>query len=331
MNTSTALLKCQSNNAPWRFLIGSKPRREKPSGFTLIELLVVIAIIGVLVGLLLPAVQQAREAARRTACGNKIRQLAVAIHNYESGQKKLPAGGITTVTGHCGLDGNVSADARAPWTVLILPYMEGQQLFDRYDLTKAFAPMKGSTSAANHGVQFQPNTDYKCPSDPNSSGDVHTINYFGCQGGGTSHACAYSDRYVYTNGVLFPNSQIKFKDITDGTTNVLLLGESKYGLHQAASPTNNSQSWDSGLRVYGSCCQIPLGLCAARDGINSSTHDPATSHQYGVLTRVFGSNHPGGGQFAKADASVTFLNESMSLDVYRLLGQRASGGVKQID
>lgn len=310
---------------------GALPQRPAIiTGFTLVELLVVIAIIGVLIGLLLPAVQAAREAARRSSCSNKIRQLATALLTYESSQTQFPPGGTTTVTGHCGLDGNTNSDARAPWTVLILPAMEGQAQYDRYDLNVAFAPMKGQTGG-NRSQQFQPNADFKCPSDPNSAGDKHTSNYFGCQGGGTSHACAYGDRYVYSNGILHPNSKTKMKDITDGTTNVFLVGESKYGLHQDASPTNNSQSWDSGLRVYAACCQIPLGLCAARDGLNSSKHDPSQSHQYGILTRVFGSTHPGGGHFAMADASVTFLNDSIDLAVYRLLGQRASGAVKTRD
>ena len=116
------------------FIAQLQRRRFSTTGFTLVELLVVIAIIATLIGLLLPAVQSARESARRSSCSNKIRQLATALLTYESAQTQFPPGGTTTVTNHCGLDGNTNNDARAPWTVLILPAMEGQAQYDLYDL-----------------------------------------------------------------------------------------------------------------------------------------------------------------------------------------------------
>src|SRR6187401_2953762 len=124
--------------------IGAMKRRP-PSlrGFTLVELLVVIAIIGVLVALLLPAVQAAREAARRMRCGNAIKQIALACHNYESAFVTLPPGGIVnyrsgvavTETNFCTVG---DANTFAPWTVLILPYVEEGNLYNQFDFSKTF-------------------------------------------------------------------------------------------------------------------------------------------------------------------------------------------------
>src|SRR5262245_55451327 len=124
-----------------------QPLRRRRPAFTLIELLVVIAIIAILIGLLVPAVQKVREAADRAACQNNLKQLALALHNYHGDYRRFPPGGITNGTG-CNLVGNENTGSRAPWTVLILPYIEEGNQHRIYDLNASFAPLARSTSSA---------------------------------------------------------------------------------------------------------------------------------------------------------------------------------------
>ncbi|CAE7855794.1 comGC, partial [Symbiodinium microadriaticum] len=126
------------------------PRQSRAKGFTLVELLVVIAIIGVLIALLLPAVQQAREAARRMSCSNKMKQIGLAIHNYHDTHRQFPAGAIsghvTCVNGTTPLGGGGGEcnQTFAPWTVLILPFIEENNLHDNFNFTRIFSPFSSS-------------------------------------------------------------------------------------------------------------------------------------------------------------------------------------------
>ncbi len=160
--------------------------------FTLVELLVVIAIIGILVGLLLPAVQQAREAARRMQCSNNVKQTALACHNYESTFKTFPAGGIVTYTA-AALNGLNSSNfcsrgsdrTQAPWSVLILPYLEESNLYNQFDFTRLFTGSSNVPGQAPNTTLFFVNMKkYQCPSDPNSTSTTNNSNYLGVQGAG---------------------------------------------------------------------------------------------------------------------------------------------------
>ncbi|WP_146428894.1 DUF1559 family PulG-like putative transporter [Blastopirellula retiformator] len=164
--------------------------RRLRAGFTLVELLVVIAIIGVLIALLLPAVQQAREAARRMSCTNNLKQIGLALHNYHDPHLRFPAGAfsghVTCTAGGQPMSGSTSEcnQVWAPWTVMILPSMEEGPLYDKFDFTRIFPPFTDSCSSPNKQWQAQPPKKYQCPSDPLSSGDTPTLNYLACQGGG---------------------------------------------------------------------------------------------------------------------------------------------------
>jgi prepilin-type N-terminal cleavage/methylation domain-containing protein len=165
---------------------------DRASAFTIIELLVVVAIIALLLALLMPAVQGARESARRTECLNKMKQLGLGVLAYESQQGMLPPGGSllnpsTTSCTRTNLD--YKKDCGALWSVHILPFMEDKNRYDAYDLTKAFAvdnkPQR-TAGVFNAAAQFQPNANFKCSSDPNSTGSAFNTNYYACQGGGTA-------------------------------------------------------------------------------------------------------------------------------------------------
>jgi type II secretory pathway pseudopilin PulG len=210
-----------------------------------VELLVVIAIIGILIALLLPAVQAAREAARRSQCSNKLKQLGLAMHNYHDTHRSFPPGTQTAwavdynEAGWCGSETG-AANVRASWTVLILPYLEQAARAKAFDYGKKFTSTSNIPGVSVNHTQFlASNPSYQCPSDVNSSPDNNNLCYFGVHGGGTSPSCttAAETRAFYINGVLFHNSAVKFRDITDGTTNVLLLGESKW----STSTSSNSR------------------------------------------------------------------------------------------
>ncbi len=315
-----------------------QPSNRSPirAGFTLVELLVVIAIIGILIALLLPAVQAAREAARRMNCSNNLKQIGLALHNYHSAHQVFPPGGITRLpVSNCELSG-AETDAGPPWSVLIAPLLEDDTRAKQYDFRTSFASTHWATSAGNFAVQFQPNPKYHCPSDPNSTSDSPNTNYYACQGGGSTPLCrASSDtgRVFFQNGIFFNNSKLKVEHVTDGSSNVFLVGETKYCPHKRC-PTDAYTSWDTGLRVYpAGTYSFPSGLCAAMEQINSSKLDPTITYSANVCTRTFGSKHPGGCHFAMADGSVHFLAETIDLTLYRGLGvtndNQPSGGFPQ--
>jgi prepilin-type N-terminal cleavage/methylation domain-containing protein len=190
------------------------------SGFTLVELLVVIAIIGILVGLLLPAVQAAREAARRMQCSNNVKQLGLAIHNYESGYKRFPPG--------VAIDYNAPSSANnAGWGVhgRILPFLEGSNLYNQVDVNVAwdFQFVIDSVSVPM----------FRCPSDP-KGGDIRDPGAGRPKIYPNNYGVNYGPWFVFNpvtqqqgSGVFFPNSFMRIAGITDGTTNTLLISEVK--------------------------------------------------------------------------------------------------------
>ena len=313
---------------------------EKRRGFTLVELLVVIAIIGILVGLLLPAVQAAREAARRMQCSNNVKQVALASHNYESTFKSFPSGGIVSytpaaqaalnATNFCttGLD-----RTQAPWLVLILPFVEETNLYQKFDMTKRFTGSSNIPGDAPNAALFSTNMKkYQCPSDPNSQSTVNNSNYLGVQGGGPptgvgAPPCSTQagQRVFFQNGVIYANSKTRFGDITDGTTNVFLVGESRY------MPTPNMRGdgfhagWSSCLKAD-SAFAVPATFAAAVLQINAQKEcGPGIADCFNFVSRLFGSKHTGGCQFGLCDGSIQFVSQSIDITTYRQMAIRNDG------
>jgi len=317
--------------------LATRPSRQ---AFTLIELLVVIAIIAILIALLLPAVQQAREAARRTQCRNNLKQIGLALHNYVDTHKVFPPGGVSrnsrTGAGWCLNGGYAPGFSFAPWTVLILPQLDDATRYNLLDFSNTFISIadRGQSTANNNAEWARSNTKYQCPSDPNSSPTINNNNYFGCQGGGNAAAdisCTNTagNRYWMINGTIYHNSNTRIADIADGTSNVILVGETKY---QSVRSANNSQyyGWASSdwpMPTYGS----PSQVAGASLPINSSKLNLAIVGQYtfDVQTRMFGSFHTGGCHVLMGDGSVHFLSENIDLVTYQNLGKRSDGAVVQ--
>ncbi|UUO06101.1 DUF1559 domain-containing protein [Blastopirellula sp. J2-11] len=297
--------------------------------FTLVELLVVIAIIGVLIALLLPAVQQAREAARRMDCSNKMKQMALAVHNYHDTHLVFPCGAvqISSMPETCISGSNTYGTARAPWSVLILPFLEQSNSHDLFNLGGSFNHLIGCTTCqlSSRGWPIDPNNlamsttqnkAFQCPSNPDSSTVDFSTSYAGVMGGGVvaDAKCKYisDERLIYTNGVLIVNGKLSFGAISDGSSNTLLLGE-----NWEVSP---AYSWSSGPRGSDSFGSGGI-LLSAVDSINTK----CCSSNLAYMHRTLFSGHPGGAQVALADGSVRFLAETLNVDVFRLLGNRQDG------
>jgi prepilin-type N-terminal cleavage/methylation domain-containing protein len=312
-------------------------------GFTLVELLVVIAIIGILVALLLPAIQAAREAARRTECSNRLKQLGVAIHNYHDSHQVFPPGGIVTAEMCPGSGAPPTKPAfssgkcdksRAPWTVLILPFLEQTSLYEKFNFNTSFAHTWDEGCNTNRSLQFSNNPNYQCPSDPNSKPSIGNNNYNGCQGGGPASQAACtsessSGRKFYTNGALFVNSEIGFADILDGSSNTYLIGETKYNFLKGSRSDlpNRYIGWGSAVRVQVTSKDYssPTNLTAAVNSVNGFAKHGKQYFTMDESSTYFGSFHPAGAQFVFADASVNFINESIHLSTHRFLGNREDG------
>ena len=305
---------------------------NRKSGFTLVELLVVIAIIGILIALLFPAVQSAREAARRMQCRNKLRQAALALHNYHSAWGTFPPEAFIAST---SCHPPRATWKGAPWTVVILPYLENTSLYEQFELGETFFGYTDDDAhPTNRAAQMSSNAAYQCPSDPNSGSDARHTNYMACQGGGVESDAecrnweASNYRLTFNNGVIFRNSRIRIDDIRDGTSNTFLLGETRWW-------NPKYMTWASSYRTRDSITN-PSTAAAAVEPINNPQvdFDPSIpmaqqggpSLIIGTWSRTFGSHHSGGCHFAMADGSVHFLSESISETVYRQMGARNVGG-----
>ncbi len=315
-------------------------RVGRRAGFTLVELLVVIAIIGILIALLLPAVQSAREAARRIQCTNKMKQLALALHNYHTSHGSFPPGYLsekkTSDSDWCYSDSSC-ANHGAPWTVLILPFLEQMPRYEEFDFDKTFTstshcPADGSYSSQNNVAWERPLEAYQCPSDPISTGDVNNTNYLGVQGGGlqSESECTHRERVHFFNGLLYHNSKVRISHIADGSSHVFLLGETKYIPTWVHRPDNKTfGGWASGARLD-SGGSNPYTLAAVTDQINSiegsgGKPNSQVPDMYYKMSRLFGSFHPGGCNFAMGDGSVTFVSENMDLLTLQQTARREDG------
>ncbi len=298
---------------------------QKKSAFTLVELLVVIAIIGILIALLLPAVQAAREAARRMHCANNLKQIGLALLNYESQHGVFPPGGVTKTT-TCNLAGNMDgSDDMASWTVLILPFLEDMATYQQDDLDGTIAAPYRRTATTNHSKQFRPNPKFECPSSSRNGHGFPNNNYFACQGGGDTPACtatSYPYRKFFHNGMFYANSAIGFQHLRDGSSKTVMVGESRYLMtEQDVSPGDHDKwmSWDSAsMRATpGGSMSFVIGLAATDNPINGFSD---SSWRWVAMTSTFGSFHPGGCHFLLADGSVHFVSEDIDLNVYRSTG-----------
>ena len=319
-------------------------------GFTLVELLVVIAIIGVLVALLLPAIQAAREAAQRADCTNRLRQIALAGHNYHDAFTVLPPGALV----YTGAEGRLrqgrpeggTINSGASWLVMLLPYLEQEALHDQFDFSARFPGRYNLRHQSYNGqFMFNPFPAVRCPSDGRTGREGSVTNYVACMGGGcsvrTDGACAPEipiarweggpGRLWFDNGVFIVNRAIRLTDIDDGTSNTYMLGETinmrnpgQSGPH-AGPVGDNYPSWAAGIDLRGGQWSSSQTLISASLPINAPAPDPTDS---GFYMRIFSSAHPGGCNMALADGSVRFMSETMNLDVHRLLGARDSGEPK---
>ena len=301
-----------SSRAILRSRLGSGAR----VGYTLIELLVVITIIGVLMALLLPAVQAAREAVRSAQCANNLKQLALAIHAYHGSHNRFPTG--STLAPREDWSGH-------SWHVCCLAYLEEQEIADRI---------------LKHGEALAPPIPvFFCPSDPVVTGgatDLSVTNYGGSAGAGRApeFVIDLEDKFcgdAFTDGVLFPLSKVAAQDITDGLTHTLAIGERTYVKH----------IWSQGAFWVGSADQR-LCLLAAKN-IRWPINSPKSTAGYYVYDSdapsstvrtlrmndlYFGSHHPGGAWFSFAGGNVHFIDENIAFTVYQDLATRAAATVR---
>lgn len=315
--------------------------KKKRRGFTLIELLVVIAIIAILVALLLPAVQQAREAARRSSCKNNLKQLGLAMHNYHDVHRVFPAGwiGANPAGPHTGLG---SPDLTGfnngfGWGAMILPYIEQSSLYDQLNFS---APLTDPTNASSIATKV---STFQCPSDPkpdtavvtddsSNSFTLGTSNYMGvfgireideCEIGASPHVSA--TQQCKGEGVFYHNSKVAMRDITDGTTNTVMLGERTTFYENLNTRADPFYGFWMGL-VPNSEEGAERFLCHTEHNPNHALAKDSTGMSLGDAGD-FGSSHTGGAQFVLGDGSVRFISENIDAATFQNLGQIADGHI----
>jgi prepilin-type N-terminal cleavage/methylation domain-containing protein len=278
-------------------LIQEHPMFRSRRAFTLVELLVVIAVIGILVALLLPAVQAAREAARRTQCHNNLKQIGLALQNHHDVLGALPAGWNAAVP-----DG----DPGWGWAAYILPYLEQNNLWDQ------IRPGTAIDDALHATVRRTVIAGYQCPSDPTSKKfvldddtgspmfEVARANYSGVFG-------TFDIEIDPSNGdgTFYHNRRTRLADITDGLSNTIVVGERSSRL--------GSITWLGMVSGADEAMAHPVGVT------DHAPNDPV--HHF----EDFSSHHATGAHFVLGDGSVRLLSSNIDIGVYYTLATRAGG------
>lgn len=301
-------------------------RRNVNRGFTLIELLVVIAIIAVLIALLLPAVQQAREAARRTQCKNNMKQLGLALHNYHDQANLFPYGVTNTPSGvyHC----------RDTWMQQILPMIEQGSLYTAYQADTSAWVMDVPAAIRDKSLGA-----FQCPSDPSSPGK-------GASGGFRSGADGFQGNYVMcigksqtyltdNGGLFYWQSKHGLKHVIDGTSNTIL--GSEVMIRGAA---NANSGWGEGGGYWGGgegggfgfTTQFPpnstvtdqVYACKSTTWPNAPCQSMSTYATQRILARSY---HVGGVHSTMADGAVRFISNNIDTIVFQNLGTRAGNEI----
>lgn len=305
-------------------------------GFTLIELLVVIAIIAILIALLLPAVQQAREAARRTECKNKLKQWGLGLHNYHDTHSIFPQGAMgLAVTG---------PENNHPWSVHVLPFVDQAPLYNQFNLSLHYNDTSGSPS--NQSLRNEEFSLLHCPSartrdrQPASTAEGWTIHYYGVAGAKGAQAAPNTGNYPHwgnntsnhggaaQSGILYLNSNMRMRDIIDGTSNTFLVGEISSRQNTASGWSNSYRAWTQGATSGGGFASYACKN--VQWAIGPSGWQSGNSNRLFNDVR-FGSNHVGGAQFLLADGSVTFVSENIDLDTYKAVASRDEGLTRQLN
>ncbi|MEX0642820.1 MAG: DUF1559 domain-containing protein [Pirellulales bacterium] len=319
-----------------------RPRLGRPTpGFTLVELLVVIAIIGILVAILLPAIQAAREAARRMSCQNNLKQIGLATQSYHNARGHLPP--PKAIIPGTAYNEDPTFMTLGGTLVLLLPYLEESSLYAGYDFSKT------AYEAPNNELTGKPISVYMCPSMslPRSVPETACGEQLGPGSYMISAATDVSSPSLPLDGaftkfefrVLGPNKYLAlpytlgFKNITDGTSKTFLVGENDFGIdnlfwencaslngtHKGGDQTWANAYWHTSLghinwKIYS---------LSKRGSYNRSHINDDEKTVLSSFMRVFRSDHPGGAQFVFLDGSVRFVPESVEYDVLRALVTRS--------
>jgi len=295
---------------------------DRRSAFALVELLVVIAIIGILIALLLPAVQAAREAGRRTQCVNHMKQWGLAMHNYEGTHKVLPypnsrKGGSSGCGSVVGL--------RISYPPFLWPYIEQKALHDQYDFDMPFHhPYGQPRGTGNEPIVMAKVAVYFCPSDREGMWLPPADDHSRSRGNyvlnwGAADFCQNTSVYPdYQPSPFGPNRSAKFRDIRDGLTNTMLMSE----VLQAIEDTHFDFRGDI-LNDDVTCAQY-MTLNTPNAGVDSNIcvdpERPAPCHRGSQRHVAARSNHPDGVNVVMGDGSVHFMADSIALDVWQALG-----------